>query len=68
MREPIPAVSHLLKFDFSSEKRENSLKMFIRYLTEIKPPRKNVESSANSVYEIAWLNIVICLMSALFFY
>ena len=43
-REPSPAISHLLKFDFSHEKRGNTSNMPIRFLTYIKSLRKKVES------------------------
>ena len=35
-REPSPAVSHLLKFAFSPEKRENTLNVSIIFLTDNK--------------------------------
>ena len=49
IQEPRPAVSHLLKFAFSPEKRENTLKVFIRFLTNNKSLRKNVEPFARAV-------------------
>ena len=65
-REPSPAISHLRKFAFSPEKRENTLNVSIRFLTDSKSLRKKVESSAKAVYKKAWLKIVIPLMSASF--
>ena len=65
-REPSPAVSHLLKFAFSPEKRENTLNVSIIFLTDNKSWRKKVESYSKAVYRKAWLKIVIPLMSALF--
>ena len=35
-REPSPAISHSPKFGFSPEKRENTLKVFIIFLTDNK--------------------------------
>ena len=66
-REPSPAISHLLKFAFIPEKRKYTLNVSIRILTDNKSLRKKVESSTKTVYKIAWLKIVIPLMSALFF-
>ena len=51
LREHITVISLLLKFSFSPEKRKNSLKVFIRVLTDFKPSRKIVESSVKAVYE-----------------
>ena len=65
-REPSPAISHLLKFAFSPEKRENTLNVSIRFLTDNKLLRKKVESSAKAVYKKAWLKIIVPLMLALF--
>ena len=67
-REPSPAISHLLKFAFSPEKREKTVNVSIRFLTDSKSLRKKVESSAKAVYKKAWLKIVIPLMSSLFFW
>ena len=53
LREPCPAISHLLKFGFSLEKRENILKVPIRFLTDNKSLRKKVEPSANAVHKNA---------------
>ena len=50
-REPSPAISHLLKFAFSPEKRENTLNASIRFLTDNKSLRKKIESSAKAVYK-----------------
>ena len=50
-REPSPAISHLLKFSFSPEKRENTLNVSTRFLTDSKLLRKKVESSAKAVYQ-----------------
>ena len=50
-REPSPAISHLLKFTFSPEKSEYTLNVSIRFFTDNKSLRKNVESSANVVYK-----------------
>ena len=66
-REPSPAISHLMKFAFSPQKRETTLNVSIRFVTDNKSLRKRVESSAKAVYKKAWLKIVISLMSALFF-
>ena len=41
-REPSPAISHLLKFTFSPEKRENTLNVSIRFLTDNNSLRKKV--------------------------
>ena len=54
-REPSPAISHLLKFDFSHEKRGNTSNMPIRFLTYIKSLRKKVESWAKAMHKIARL-------------
>ena len=43
-REPGSAISHLLKFAFSPEKRENTLHVSIRFLTDNNSLRKKVES------------------------
>ena len=43
-REPSPVISHLLKFAFSSEKRENTLNVSIRFLTDNKPLRKKLNN------------------------
>ena len=51
--EPSPALSYLLKFAFSPEKIENTLNVLIRFLTDNKPLRKKVESSAKAVSEKA---------------
>ena len=64
-REPSPAISHLLKFALRLEKREHTLKVSIKSLTDKTSLRKKVESSAKVVYKKAWLKIVISLMSAL---
>ena len=66
-REPSPAISHLLKFAFIPEKREYTLNVSIRLLTDNKSLREKVESSTKAVYKIAWLKIVVPLMSSLFF-
>ena len=50
-REPSPAISHILKFAFSPEKRENTLNMSIRFLTDNESLRKEVESSTKAVYK-----------------
>ena len=50
-REPSPAISHLLKFAFSPEKRENTLNVSIRFLTDSQSLRKKVESSVKAVYK-----------------
>ena len=52
-REPSPAISHLLKFTFSPEKREYTLNVSIRLLTDNKSLKKKVESFAKSVYKKA---------------
>ena len=65
-KEPSPAISHLLKFAFSPEKREKTVNVSIRFLTDSKSLREKVESSAKAVYKKAWLKIVIPLMSSLF--
>ena len=66
-REPSPAISHLLKFSFSPEKREKTVNVSIKFLIDSNSLRKNAESSAKAVYKKVWLKIVIPLMSALFF-
>ena len=48
-KEPSPAISHLLKFSFSPDKRENTLIVSIRFLTDKKSLTKNVESFAKAV-------------------
>ena len=65
-REPSPAISHLLKFAFSPEKREYTLNVSIRFLTDNESLRKKVQSIAKAVYEKACLKVVIPFMSALF--
>ena len=50
-REPSPAISHLLKFVFSPEKRENNLNVSIRFLTDNKSLRKKVEPPAKALYK-----------------
>ena len=50
-REPSPSISHLLKFAFSPEKREKIVNVSIRFLTDSKSLRKNVESSAKAIYK-----------------
>ena len=65
-REPSPAISHLRKFAFSPEKRENTLNVSVRFLTDSKSLRKKIESSARAVYKKAWLKIIIPRMSASF--
>ena len=52
-REPSPTISDLLKFAFSTEKRENTLNVSIRFLTHNKSLRKKVESSTKAVYKKA---------------
>ena len=52
-REHSPAISHLLKFAFSPEKRENTFNVSIRFLNDKKPSRKKVESSAKALYKKA---------------
>ena len=39
-REPRTAISHLVKFAFSPEKRENTLNVSVRFLTNNKSLRK----------------------------
>ena len=65
-REPSLAISLLLKFAFSPEKREYTLNVSIRFFTDNKSLRKKVISSAKAVYKKAWLKIGTPLMSALF--
>ena len=65
-REPSPAISHLLKFAFSPEKRENTLNVSIRFLTDNESLSKKVEPSAKAVHKKTWLKIVIPLVWALF--
>ena len=65
-REPSRAISHLLKSDFSPEKRGNTSNMPIRFLTYNKSLRKKVESFTKAMHKIARLKIVIPFMSALF--
>ena len=48
-REPTPAISHLLKFSFSPEKRENTLNVSIRFFIDNKSLREKFESSAKAV-------------------
>ena len=60
-REPSPAISHLLKFAFSSEKRENTLNVSIRFMTDNKSLRKEVESSAKAVYKKTRLKLLFLL-------
>ena len=43
-REPNQAISHLLKFAFSPEKREYTLNVSIRFLTDNESLRKKVQS------------------------
>ena len=43
-------VQQLLRFAFSTEKRQNTLNVSVRFLTDSKSLRKNVESSAKAVY------------------
>ena len=50
-REPSPAISHLLKFAFNPKKREETVNVPIRFLTDSKSLRKKVESSAKAVYK-----------------
>ena len=50
-KERSPAISHLLKFAFSPGKRENTLKVSIKFLTDNKSLRKKVESSAKVLYK-----------------
>ena len=50
-RKPSPAISHVLKFAFCPENRENTLNVSIRFLADNKSLRKKVESSAKAVYE-----------------
>ena len=41
-REPSPAISHLMKFAFSPQKRETTLNVSIRFVTDNKSLRKRV--------------------------
>ena len=66
-REPSPAISHLLKFAFSHEEIENTFKVFIRFSTDNKTLRKNVESPAKAMYKKVCLTIVIRLIIAYLF-
>ena len=66
IRERSPAIPHLLKFAFSAEKRENTLNVSIRFLTDNKSLRKKVGLSAKTGYKKTWLKIVVLLISALF--
>ena len=50
-REPSPTISHLLKFACSPEKREKTVNVSIRFVTDSKSLRKKVESSAKAVYK-----------------
>ena len=50
-REPNSAISHLLKFAFSPEKREYTLNVSIRFLTDNKTLKKKVESSEKAAYK-----------------
>ena len=50
-REPNPTILHLLKFCFSSEKRENTLKISIRFLSDNKSLNKDDESSTKAKYK-----------------
>ena len=52
-KEPSPAISHLLKFAFSPEKREKTANVSIGFLTDSKSLREKVESSAKAVYKKA---------------
>ena len=52
-REPSPAISHLLKFAFSPERREKTVNVSIRFLTDSKLLRKKVESPAKTEYRKA---------------
>ena len=49
--EPNPAISYLLKFAFSPEKREKTVNVSIRFLTDSKSLREKAESSAKAVYK-----------------
>ena len=46
LREPMPEISHLLRFGFKPEYFEKFVKVSIKYLTDLKSRRRNVESSA----------------------
>ena len=66
-REPIPAISHLLKFAFGSpkktkyrrsvhlllvpQKRRNTVEVSIRFMNDNKSLMKNVESPTKAVYK-----------------
>ena len=50
-RKPSSAISHLLKFSFSPKKREETVNVSVRFLTDSKSLRKKVESSAKAVYK-----------------
>ena len=50
-REPSPAISHLVKFAFSPEKREYTLNVSIRFLTDNELLREKIESSVETVYK-----------------
>ena len=65
-REPSHAISHLLKFAFSPQKRENSLNVPIRFLTDNESLRKKVESSAKAMYKKNMIKDCYSSMSALF--
>ena len=52
-REPSPAISRLLKVAFNPEKRENTLNVLVRFLTDNKSLRKKVKSSAKTLYKKA---------------
>ena len=52
-REPSLAISHLLKFAFSPEKREKTVNVSVRFLTDSESLRKKVESYAKAVYKKA---------------
>ena len=60
------AISHLLKVAFSPEKREDTLNVLIKYLTDNNSLRKKNEWSAKAVYNKAWLKIAIPLMTGFF--
>ena len=48
---PSPAISHLLKFPFRHEKREKTINVSIRFLTDSKSLRKKVEKSTKAAYK-----------------
>ena len=50
-RKPNVAISHLLKFGFSLEKRKNTRKVSVRFLTDNNSLRKNFESFVKAVYK-----------------